>query len=318
MEVTEQGAVRRGSKPKAETASTSTKQSFENLWLSRAKHPGLSKKELDKKLKESALICHRKPPKPSAPIIGRKGDYQADLMFFPYKKHNDNYGIILNIIHVPTRYLFSYLLKKKSDTASAFENLLPSLAIKAENLTVDKGREFINKKLEQMLADHDVNLISINKSEEGGLSPYSLAIVERVNKTVRDLIERYISVSERTGKEQFRFIDDFEQLIKLYNESPHSYFDNNKTPAQAFQEYSTNRSDITSYLTLQKQLLDRKSRLLEKIKKEFPIGSLVHIYDPKSTFEKSSVARASEDIWRVTGRSGYRLTIEDDEGNTQT
>ena len=115
--------------------------------------PDITRKEVKQYLKENEIHqLFRKPQKvPQNPKLhGKIGHYQAVLTFLTkYKKQNSNYHILLNVININTRYVYSEALKdKKTETML---NALENIRIKALNdgrpitiLQTDNGSEFIN------------------------------------------------------------------------------------------------------------------------------------------------------------------------------
>jgi len=125
------------------------------------------------------------------PITGIAGTYAADLMFLDnYAEWNGEVKILLNIIEITSRYLYCYPLKYKSETTPAIKKWLNQLKSDGKVVTkliTDAGTEFVNKTLKTHLASKGVSaVVTVRKHTNG--------IVERVNKTVRELIERHLTM----------------------------------------------------------------------------------------------------------------------------
>ena len=75
-------------------------KNMENLFLYKNKDPKLE-----------VFRTHRKQPvKDFIPINSLRDGWQADLMFLDsYARYNSNYGILLVLIEIPTRYGVVYL-----------------------------------------------------------------------------------------------------------------------------------------------------------------------------------------------------------------
>jgi hypothetical protein len=96
--------------------------------------------------------------KPTAPIVPSDGEYQVDLAFLnKYASKNENYKVILQLIHLRSRYLYSKLLKKKSEAANALMEIIPTLPIQMYNS-------------EQMLV---WNLLTISSTNSSGITTLS-------------------------------------------------------------------------------------------------------------------------------------------------
>ncbi len=301
---------------------------LDNLFLSSYKHPTITSDELKKQTEESELSKFHKPMKASAPIIGNDGFYESDLMFLPsYMGHaNGGKTVIMNLIHIPTRYLYSFLLHNKSDATHELIELIPKLPIKMTQLRVDKGREFINNKLQSFLSSHDIELDVVNKSEEGDkekLSSYSLGPVEVVNKTLRSLILRALAIKQQTGVHKYQFAPFFDRLVASYNNSPHSALAN-ISPAEELKNMSDtlNGKKLTEEQLIQMEKVQHEEmikmqvglELKKKIKDRFPQGSLVRVKVPRTQFTKGAVAQFSDALYRVVGFDGYRVKLVDQHG----
>lgn len=64
-----------------------------------------------------------------------------------YAKFIKGLQIILNLIHVPSRFLYSVLLRAKGDSADALIELIPTLNPPMAIIRIDNGTEFVNNKL---------------------------------------------------------------------------------------------------------------------------------------------------------------------------
>ena len=192
-----------------------------NLFLSKYKST-----MLDKHVDENVLSKFQQSIPAQAPILGDLGEYQCDLAFEDtYARFNEGYKVILNLVHVQSRYLYSYLLKNKSEAADKLIEIIPELLIKMTRIRLDAGNEFINKKLTKFFQNNNIQVDIVNKSKKGDtdtLSSYSLGIVEQVNKTVHNLIERVLALKNQSGSDKYRYKPYFNQLITMYNNSPHS------------------------------------------------------------------------------------------------
>lgn len=208
------------------------------------------------------------------PIIENSGVYQGDLMFFPsYGHYNHGYTILFCLIEVATRKLYVYPLKTK-DVYKSLEDFISKH--KVDKLVTDAGSEFISNKVKKMLEEKNITLINT-------LQKTHVSIVERVNRTIRSLIERYITL-----KGTYNFIDNIQSLVDLYNNSYHRSLGD--TPNNFTDEDVTMRN---------LSLMQKSAALLEKIEKKFKIGNIVRIRTTKKTFEKGALPQFSLDLFVV-------------------
>lgn len=147
-----------------------TNNNMQNLWLSKYKNNGKVPADLEK---------FSRPTKPSAPIIGDDGEYQCDLMFLSgYSRFNGGKGVILNLVNVPTRFLYSELLKTKGESADYLIEIIPTLSPPMTIIRIDNGNEFVNNKLKKFLEDQGITMQIANKNQNEPSS--SLGIVKRL------------------------------------------------------------------------------------------------------------------------------------------
>jgi hypothetical protein len=310
-----------------------------NLFISAYKQPAKKTAEVAAENRASNLSKFRRPPPAVAPIVGLPGDYQADLMFMPesFAKFNEGQTTILNLIHVNSRFLYSFLMKAKSAAADDLMHIIPQLDPPMQQLRIDAGNEFLNKKLSDFLASRDITVKAVNKAK--GDAGYSLGIVERVNKTVRDLIYRYLDWADQHGADKYRYKPVFSDLIAQYNNSPnsslpvvvlpkkgHSVKDlanmqrEHISPAKALDVIRNPLKDVNNvviYRVMQQQqtaYLKEAQQMKDKIKANFPIGSKVRILNPRARFQKSSQQTFSDNLYKVLGYKSYSLQLEGPDG----
>jgi hypothetical protein len=202
-----------------------------------------------------------------------------------YKNYNNGYSILLNIIEGTSKYLYSYPLKSKKDVYSAFKDLIEEKKVKIANLTTDAGSEFISKKLKELLKKHSIHFF--NTKKKSFVSP-----VERVNKTMRELIERYLTGIEQFEGKRYRWIDVYPELVANYNNSYHSSI--KTTPALMSTE--------SAFIDRVKHRLQKRAssiQLENEIERKFKPGGFVRIREKKDKFEKSAVGNWSNKLYKI-------------------
>lgn len=204
------------------------------------------------------------------PILGEKNDYQADLMFLPtFKRQNDGYYIILGFIELTSRKVYAYPLKNKniSSITEAYSKFLESINGKINNLTTDNGSEFIAKEFKALDKKYDIEHYFVDANVEHT----SLGKIERWNRTIRGKITKY----QKTYK-TLRWIDVFDKLIEAYNNTVHS---------------STNiaPNDVNEKQMEQIRAKDRVKRdLAVKLLNLFQVGDKVRVLKQKDKFAKGT------------------------------
>ncbi|MFA5522613.1 MAG: hypothetical protein WDA28_12765 [Castellaniella sp.] len=214
------------------------------------------------------------------PITAPPGTFQADLMFLPnYSGYNRSRDAILNIIDINTRYLYSYPIKNKQ-TRDAFQHFLQVEKPTIHRLDVDRGSEFLGD-LPPLLKKHNIELRQ-HTSKTG------TAIVERVNRTVRDLIERAAEMNN-----SYNWIDILPDLIYEYNHSPHSSL---KIDGREIAPANITADQVD-------QLLDQRRAIsaarIDQIRKAFPIGANVLRRRQKNQFEKGATPNWGDTIYKI-------------------
>ena len=197
---------------------TSGLTSFDKLWRKVKKEQlGLTQKEVKAWLakQQSAQVTKEfKKPKQFTTIRAPRAgsNLQMDLMFFspPIKGKTG----VLQVIDVHSRRAFSELInnKREATVKTAFEKILNE--IEKDGKTVnhvnsDDGKEFVS--VWRLLQDKGAQT-HISRKEEFAKN----AIVERFNRTIRNIMRKYEAEYPRTS-----LVDDWQDLVKGYNESYH-------------------------------------------------------------------------------------------------
>jgi len=127
------------------------------------------------------------------------------------KKYNNNYKYLLQVIDVFSKYLLSIPLRTKTgkEVATALESILQdpkyTKPIRRRPVWVrtDKGKEFLNTQFQTLLKREGIEF-QVCKNPE-----VKCAVVERVNRTLRDKLSRYF-----TYKNTYRYIDVLSKFVR--------------------------------------------------------------------------------------------------------
>lgn len=226
-------------------------------------------------------------------IIGMPSDYQADLMFLDqYARQNNGYHVILNIIELTTRKAYSYKMKDKS-TASIIEAMKAFLSkVKVHTITTDNGSEFTSRQFKQLMEKYGVNHVTVDVDDKTKMGK-----VERMNRTVRDKITKYMKTNKT-----LRWEDVLQDLIDNYNDTVHSstgYKPNEVTPTAA------------AKIRLREQ---ERSQLAYKEIKKFKPGQKIRIMKKKKTFQKGANT-FTKSIYEIHKVDKLALIVKDKNGS---
>lgn len=262
--------------------------SFDKLWR-KVKKEGLdyTQKEVKDFLKrqQSAQVTKEfKKPKRFTTIRAPEPgtNLQMDLMFFSptiQKKTG-----VLNVIDVHSRKAWSVPIANKKETTvlTAFKTILDEIQAdgkKVRHVNSDDGKEFTSvwKLLQQ-------NGIQVHKSRKEEFAKN--AIVERFNRTLRNLMRKYEAEFPRAG-----LIEDWDDLVGGYNESFHRTI--KAEPGEVWEGDAKNKQDY------------------KDIKYDFVKGDKVRVLYKKELFEKGTYGYEAQ-LYQITRvlRDGDFNTLE--------
>jgi hypothetical protein len=202
--------------------------------------------------------------------------WQADLVEMQhYSRVNNGHRYILCVIDIFSRYAYARPLLSKSgpDVAKALASILDSVKTKPKYLQTDKGLEFYNQYVKELLQKHNIQLFSVHSEKKA-------AIVERFQRTLQERMYRAF-----THQGNYQWLSLLPQLIKSYN---HSYHRGIKTePAKVNKK---NETDI--WLT---QYTDLKTQANPKYK----VGDRVRIPKHRSVFTKGYIEKWTDEVFIV-------------------
>jgi len=252
-------------------------------------------KDVLNKIKNKQIKASKKEEKLFIPIIAEPQWFQCDLTFYSqYKKINHGYHVIMNIININSRKLYSYFMKnKKTNTIiENFKKFLKDCNHKINVLECDAGKEYESGIFQKLCDENKIKLILFDKKDW----PNAISIVERVNKTIRDLINDYM-ISYKTKK----FYDVYDKLLKNYNDRIHSSIGMKPNDVDEEKEQKISNEKKNEY-----------AKVKYEIKKTFEIGSFVRIMKKKKLFSKGPKIYFSKKIYKIIGfeDEGNKIQIE--------
>lgn len=266
----------------------------------------------------------KRPVKRSIPIICPHSSgscYQIDILFFDNLKfQNDRYIGMMNLINITSKYSYSKKLKNKSakEVSEKFQEMLSDIENKKERmqrsfhdsaisrnrsdesdrffkiiyLYSDNGKEFNNNTFKKIVDKNEIrHIMFIGEDNHNKLS-----IVERFNRTLRELFMKYMNQNDKT-----RWVDVHEDILQNYNNSIHS-------------STKMKPKDVTP--EQQKKLNEDKIILAQNIVKDIPklvVGDKVRKVIKKKLFEKD-IEKYSKQIYEVVEVQGLSHKIKNKSG----
>ena len=194
----------------------------------------------------------------------------ADMQAFT--KFNRGIKYLLAVIDVFSKY--GYLLPLKDKTGKSVASALKTIfkERKPEKMWVDKGKEFYNKDVKEL-----IELYSTENEEKS-------SVVERWIRTMKEKMWKCF-----TDNNTSVYVDILPDLVEDYNNTRHSSI--KMTPVEA----SKKKNELTVWRNLYPNRLD-----IIDINPKFSIGDKVRISKQKKTFEKGYTTRWTEEVFTIT------------------
>ena len=202
--------------------------------------------------------------------------WAADLVDMQaYSRENQGYKYILMVIDVFSKYGWAIPLKAKtaSEVTEAFKRLWTKQ--KPEKLWVDKGKEFYNKSMYDLLQKLNIHMYSTENEEKA-------SVVERWNRTIKRIMWKYFTANSTNV-----YVNVLPDIIKKYN---HTYHRSIKcTPTVARQPAKWKYV----YNALYGNAIGKRKPL------KFKIGDRVRIIKKKRAFEKGFTPNWTEELFTI-------------------
>lgn len=259
---------------------------------------GYDKSDIDAFLnKQKAVqLTMKKPHRAFHKIIGEPYSFQCDLLFYIDEKvYNHGYIGMLLCLELTSRKLFAYPIKNKNN--STMLDVLSQFIKDAKhitNITTDEGKEFNSKEIRNLFKNN--NIIHWIKEINDRTS---LGKIDRVCRTLRDLISRYQEAYETKN-----WVDVIDKLVKNYNNREHRSLEG-RTPNEV-------------YNNTKEQEIIRENEQMQGITaivnmKNYNIGDKVRYLIYKNKFDKGE-NRWSKTIHTITDikKFSYFLDNNDD------
>ena len=143
--------------------------------------------------------------------------WMADLIVYSqrhFKRANSNYSYILLLIDCFTKKIWAVPMKFKTAkwTAEALDSIFKTLDEPPINLVTDRGLEFYNSQVQQVLQSYGINHYSTPTRTK-----MKASVAERAIRTIKTKLQRYFD-----KKKTFNWRSVIEQFVENYNKTPHS------------------------------------------------------------------------------------------------
>ena len=204
--------------------------------------------------------------------------YQIDIIVYnKYEIHK--YKYILVVIDVYSRYVQVRILTNR-ENPNIIKNILSIFETMGYPFRVQSDNEFKTKEFIDLMAKSNVKLSfsdphEINKN----------ALVERFNRTLRDLLKKY-----RLLYKNYNWPTYIDDLIDIYNNTYHKTIED--TPYNIWNNLNYNQQTI-----IQKPV-------------EYKVGDMVRIVKVKELFGKADEIIHSKDIYKVMKVNKNNITLD--------
>lgn len=208
----------------------------------------------------------------------RREQVQGDLVEMGHiAARNNGVRYILVLIDIFTKWLWAYPLKNKnaSETTAALRRWLSNIDTPPRKLMTDRGHEFTNEPVQDLLRQSGVQW-------QPAYGTLKACIAERVNKTLKVLIGKYLSERETT-----RYIDVLPALVQTYNRRGHRTLEG-MTPEEADMPVNEDRVQAIFHARYEKIGRQRPTRA------KFKLGDLVRIKTLAKKISPSSRSYAEQ------------------------
>ena len=264
----------------------------------RERHPEIKLKDINEYLKNQEVnqINTTVNKTYEYKITAPPRTFQIDIFWW---KKSETLMPILLLVDILSRKAFAYVLPK-SKKEKRSEVSVKTLEIFKNDVGYIHGlegdNEFGSAAIKKFCNDNNIRLdTSVSKLEHIS-NGNKLGIIDRLVRTLRELIERYFDI---TGHKMDSLKEVVATIITTYNNDNHRTL-NNKTPNQVFKD---NDDQMARHLN------DTVHN--HEIYKTVPFnsGNKVRILEDKDKFSKGK-NKFSKEIYTVENKEGYKLTLK--------
>ena len=211
--------------------------------------------------------------------------WQLDLVdLSKLSRYNSGYKYLLVCIDILSR--FAWIEPLKSKTAKELKEVIEKIFLRGNRqpklIQTDKGTEFLNSLVKNMLRSRKIRLFTTNSERKA-------SVVERLNRTMKGIMFKYF-----TKENTRRYIDVMPNLVARYNNSYHR-----SIKMKPNEVHRGNEAEV--WINLYEGRLHSHEKHDGK-NKELNIGDIVRISIEKTVFQKRYDEIWTEEIFIVTHR----------------
>ena len=192
-------------------------------------------------------------------------------------KENSGYRYILTVLDVFSK--FGYATPLKTKTGKEVTSVLKLLfeKNKPNKLWVDRGREYYNKDVLDLLKDNNIEIYSTHNDEK-------CSVIERWNRTLKTWLWKYFSANGT-----YKYLDILQALVDKYNTTKHRSICMTPTDAKK----------PSNYQEVFKNLYFKKFESIN-INPKYKVGDNVRISVGKKKFQKGYTINWSDKIYTIS------------------
>ena len=206
-------------------------------------------------------------------------------------KYNNKYKFILTVIDIFTKYAWATPLKNKSGLSinNDFKIVLSehpqcgSEPRKPENLWVDRGSEFYNKKFKSLLKEYGTGKAASGIELCSTYSDLKAVFIERFNRTLLHIINKPMFINGDGN-----WVNILNDAVVTYNNKIHSTI--NMTPVDA-----SNNPDEVVYAFSFKNIKGKPGYAQPKLE----VGDYVRNSDKRNIFSKGNTSNWNRELFKV-------------------
>ena len=264
----------------------------------RAKHPEFKVKDIQDYLKNQEVNQVNTTVNKSYEykITAPPRTFQIDIFWW---KRGDTLQPILLLVDILSRKAWAYILTKSKKEKRAEVNVATLQQFKAEvgNINGLEGdNEFSSGPIKKFCDDNNIRLDTSVAKEEHISNGNKLGIIDRLVRTLRQLIESYYTI---TGHRTDNIKDVMTSVIDTYNDSSNRGL-KNRTPNEVYDNHDNQ---------LARHLTDMVHN--HNVYKSVPFKSddKVRILEDKGKFDKGKNT-FSKDVYTVNKKQGYKILVD--------
>jgi hypothetical protein len=234
-------------------------------------------------------------------ITANPKSFQVDILWW---KRETTLTPVLLFVDILSRKLWAFVLSKNKD-ATRGENIVKCI----EQLNKEIGginaligdAEFGNKIITEYCNDNNIRLDASVAKTEHISNGDKLGIVDRLCRTLRELIERYYDV---TGNRTDNLKHVIKSAVDTYNDNDHRTI--KTTPNKAWKD---NNLQLAHHL---KDMIHN-----EQVYKTVPFksGENVRILEEKDNKFSKGKNKFSNETYKISDKTGYKISVKNDDDN---